>query len=72
MKRLIAVVALVMVMAVMMTACGKFKCALCREEKFGIKHETTVLGQEIVYCSDCAESLDNLSDSLDSLTDLFK
>ena len=61
MKRLICVLLLV-VMALTLTACGKFECDLCGDEKFGKKYEREMLGVEIDICKDCYESLEDLAD----------
>ncbi len=58
MKRIIAaVLTLVMAMA-LLAGCGSFKCDLCGKESDGEKHETEVLGKEIVICDDCYETID--------------
>lgn len=62
MKKLVAIVCLVLVMATMLTACGKFKCGLCGEEKSGKKHEEKVMGEKITYCDDCYKELKELGD----------
>ena len=64
MKKLICVLMVVVIMATMLTACGKFTCDLCKEEKTGKKHETEVLGEEVVYCDDCYNSLKELGEAL--------
>lgn len=52
MKRLISILLLVVVLATMLTACGKFTCDMCGEEKTGKKHEESMLGESIVICDD--------------------
>lgn len=63
MKRLICVLLLVVMMVTMLTACGKFECDLCGDEKSGKKYETEFLGQEIVICKDCYEDLEALANA---------
>ena len=63
MKKLICVVLLVVVIATMLTACGKFKCDLCGEEKSGKKYERELFGQEIDICKDCYKDLEELADA---------
>ena len=60
MKKIITIAALILSLSFILTACGKFTCDLCGEEKSGKKHEETVFGQEVVYCDDCYEALDSL------------
>ena len=65
MKKIISIVALLLALTFVLTACGKFTCDLCGEEKSGKKHEETVFGQELVYCDDCYEDLEDLGDLFD-------
>ena len=62
MKKLISILLLVVVLVTMLTACGKFKCDLCRDEKTGKKYETEVFGQEVEICKDCYEDLESIAD----------
>lgn len=64
MKKLICVLLVVVVMASMLTACGKFECDLCGEEKSGKKYTEKVLGQEAEICKDCYKELEELADAL--------
>ena len=62
MKRAICVLLLIAVLATMLTACGKFSCDLCGDEKSGKKYESELLGQEITICKDCYDDLKDLAD----------
>ena len=62
MKKVICLVLLVVMLLTMLTACGKFECELCGEEKFGSKNQGEVLGMTITYCNDCKEGLKELQD----------
>jgi hypothetical protein len=64
MKKLICVLLVVVMMATLLTACGKFKCELCGEEKSGKKHEGEVLGEKVVYCDECYKELEELKGAL--------
>ena len=64
MKKLISVLLLVSVLATLLTACGKFECDLCGEEKSGKKYERELLGESIDICKDCYEELEELADAL--------
>ena len=64
MKRLICVFLLVVMLASLLTACGKFECDLCGEEKSGKKHKEELLGEEVVICNDCYKELEELADGL--------
>ncbi len=66
MKKFIAIVCVVIAMATLLTACGKFTCDLCQQEKSGKKTKITVDGETGVFCSDCkdaAEALAALADA---------
>ena len=60
MKKLIMLVAMVAVFSTLLCACGKFKCDLCGKEKSGKKYKEEVMGQEVVYCKDCHDELEDL------------
>ena len=64
MKRIICALLLVVVLATMLTACGKFECDMCGEEKSGKKYEEDFFGEEIVICKDCYEDLEELAGGL--------
>ena len=65
MKKLICILLVVVMMATMLTACGKFKCDLCGEEKSGKKYTGEVLCEEVEYCKDCREDLEDIADAFD-------
>ena len=64
MKKIISLLLVVVALATMLTACGKFECELCGKEKSGKKHKVEVLDEEAVICEDCYEELQELEDSL--------
>lgn len=64
MKKLISILLLVVVLATMLTACGKFTCDMCGEEKTGKKHEESMLGESVVICDDCYKALEDLAGAL--------
>ena len=55
-----------------LSSCAKFTCDLCHEEKSGKKYTKEVFGHEVVYCADCHEDLEEASEALDDIGDLFK
>lgn len=61
MKKTLCIVALIVMLLTMLTACGKFECDLCGKEKSGGKNKKEVLGEEIVYCDECADGLNSLA-----------
>lgn len=64
MKRLIGIFMLVLTVATMFTACGKFTCDLCEEEKSGKKYKDEFLGEEVIICKDCYKELEELGEEL--------
>jgi uncharacterized CHY-type Zn-finger protein len=53
----ISIMMLLMVITVLLTACEKYTCVVCSEEKGG-KHYRAVLNeQEIVVCENCYQEL---------------
>lgn len=62
MKNLVKVLLLVVVLATMLTACGKFTCDTCNKEKSGKQHKSEVFGEEVVMCDDCYEELEKFSE----------
>ena len=60
MKKLLCVLLVVLTMATMLAACGKFDCALCGKSKFGKSYE--FMGAET--CKDCNNDLKDLANSL--------
>ena len=76
MKKIICSIVLVLATMLLLVGCGKFTCELCGEEKSGKQYTEEILGEEVVYCSDCHEELEELGDDLEdlgnALEDLFK
>ena len=65
MKKLFALALVIVTMTTLLTGCiGIFECDLCKETKFGVKHEGEILGEEFTYCADCKEELDEAKDAL--------
>ena len=60
MRRKISVLVTMIVMALIITACGKFVCDFCGEEKNGKSYESEVLGEEVVICQDCYDGIQEL------------
>lgn len=60
MKKMVKFAALLALVATLLCGCSKFECDLCGEEQFGKKYTFEILGQEVEYCKDCKEGLDEL------------
>ena len=63
MKKIIVAILVVASLLATLTACGKFTCDICNEEKSGKKHEDEFLGEKIVVCDDCYEDLEDIADA---------
>lgn len=59
-KKKTALILVVLAMAMMLTACGKFTCDICGKEKSGKSYKADVFGQEVVICKDCHEDLEEV------------
>lgn len=64
MKKIICALLVLVTLLTVFAACGEetFTCHLCGKEKTSKKHTKEVLGQEVHYCDDCYESLNELGD----------
>ena len=61
MKKIICALVLVVTMALMLAACGKFTCDYCGQEKTGKRYEVTslLLGDGIA-CEECKNEIQNM------------
>lgn len=64
MKQKISVMLLVMIATLSLTACGKFTCDLCGEEKSGKSYSMELLGEKVTICNDCYQGLKDFGNSL--------
>ncbi len=62
MKKFIAIVICV-ISLLCLTACKKFTCGLCYEEKTG-GHEIDMFGKTYTICDECYDGLNMLSEEL--------
>ena len=66
MKKL-TLILLAAVMALSLAACSKFKCDFCGEEKFGKVNQINFLGQDMQYCNDCKDDIQEFADALKNM-----
>ncbi len=64
MKKIICLVLVVLSVCTLFAGCGKFDCDLCGKEKSGKKYKGEILDREVVYCKECHDDLEELSDAL--------
>ena len=62
MKKIICLILVVLTMCSLLAACSSFTCDICGEKKSGNKNTENILGEEIVYCDDCKNQLEQLGD----------
>ena len=65
MKKMGRFTVLVVLTALLLCGCGKFRCDFCGEEKTGKKYTGDLFGQEVEYCKDCKEGLEALGNMFD-------
>lgn len=65
MKRKIAMLLVVVLTMLTLTACGEFECDFCGEKKSGKSYKVELLGQEGTMCKDCKAGVDELKSLLD-------
>lgn len=53
MKKLIALLLLVVVLCSLLCACSTFTCDICGEEVTGKKHTYEAYGEKVNICDDC-------------------
>lgn len=64
MKKKVLAIVLTAATVLSLTACGKFTCGICGEEKSGKKHTESVLGVELTICNDCYKEIEDAAKSL--------
>jgi hypothetical protein len=60
MKKKISMLLIMAMLATSLTACGKFTCDWCGEEKSGKSHTTTALGEKMEICDDCYKEMKSM------------
>ena len=72
-KRLMACVLLVVMLLMLLTACGKktFSCDLCGRTVTEKPHNVEILGEKAQICADCYKDYKELKDGADELVNAF-
>lgn len=60
MRKKLSILAITLIASMMLTACGKFTCDSCGEEKSGKSYTTTMWGEKVTLCKDCYQELKEL------------
>ena len=71
MKKRIMAVCLMVAMVMSLTACGKFTCDLCGKEKSGKQYTYVLFGNEIVYCKDCKQNVEDMKATGKEILSIF-
>ena len=58
MKKSLAILCIVIPLATLLTACGKFKCERCGIESDSAKYKVMIDGEKTEVCESCKELLD--------------
>ena len=72
MKKKLTAVLLLTLTVVSLTGCGKYKCDICGDEKFGFGNKHEIFGQEVILCGDCEKNWNDIKDGMSSIVNLFK
>lgn len=67
MKKKVTVLLLTVVTVFSLTACGKFTCDFCGEEKSGSSYKATFLGVDMTVCKDCKKEIDEANKELKNM-----
>ena len=68
MKKKIVASMVTVAVVLSLTACGKaFKCDICGQEKTGKSYTETIFGEEVTYCKDCHDALEELGNELKNM-----
>lgn len=68
MKKKIVASLLTAAMVLSLAACGKtFKCDICGGEKTGKSYTQTIFGEEVVYCKECHDKLEEVGNELKNI-----
>ena len=60
-KRYILLLAVFILAAMLLlTACGKYTCDLCGQEKSSTKHTTNIYGHKMTICDECYETMNSI------------
>lgn len=64
-KKVVIVILTVLMVSLLLTACGRQICSVCGEKKFC--KDTMVLGTTCYICKDCQKEIQKYQDSINSL-----
>lgn len=67
MRKKVTVLLLTVATVLSLTACGKFTCDNCGEEKSGTSYKVKILGEEMTFCKDCKKEWDEVQKELKNL-----
>lgn len=67
MRKKITVLLLTVATVLSLTACGKFTCDNCGEEKSGKSYKVKVASEEVTLCKDCKKEWDEFQKELKNM-----
>lgn len=65
MKRKIAMLFVIVLTMLTLTACGKFECDFCGKEKSGKSYTVSMWGEESVICKECKDGINEMKNMFD-------
>ena len=65
MKRKVLLLLVIVIAMLNFTACGRFECDFCGEEKSGKAYAASVWGEEVTICKECKDEIKELQSVFD-------
>ena len=67
MKKKISLVLAMIMVSLSLTACGKFTCDMCGQEKSGKNYSVEVMGEKASVCKECYDEIKELQKEMQDL-----
>lgn len=67
MKKRISLILTVVSLSFLLTACGKFTCELCGQEKSGKSYSVEFMGEKATACQDCHDEIKKLQKKMQDM-----
>lgn len=67
MRKKISLLLTIVSLTFLLTACGKFTCELCGQEKSGKSYTAEFMGEKVTVCQDCHDEIKELQKEMQDL-----